>query len=225
MRILVLSDVHGRIDCIEQLADVFKTVEAVCLCGDITHFGDSDDAAQIIQKIQAACSSVVAVAGNCDSAAVERFLHQNKLSLHSNCIACGGYFFVGASGSLPCPGTTPNEFPESFFEAALTEAFEKALVLSANQPEKIILTTHQPAYGTRLDISCGRHTGSRSIRRAIELYRPAMALSGHIHEASGTDRIGNTTLVNPGPLRDGRYAIIDDSGGKPAVSLYNLCAK
>lgn len=218
----MLSDIHGRIDRIEQLADIAKTVEAVCLCGDITHFGDSDDAAHIIQKIQAQCPSIVAVAGNCDSAAVERFLYQNKLSLHSNCIAAGGYFFVGASGSLPCPGTTPNEYPEPFFETVLTEAFEKALVLSANQPEKIILATHQPAYGTRLDVSCGRHTGSRSIRQAIELYRPGMALSGHIHEASGTDIIGNTVLVNPGPLRDGHYAVVDDAGGRFAVSLHRL---
>ncbi len=222
MRILVLSDVHGRIDRIDQMADVLKTVQAVCLCGDITHFGGADDAAQIIQSIRAKCPSIVAVAGNCDSAAVEQFFCQHKLSLHSNCIACGGYFFVGASGSLPCPGTTPNEYPEPFLEMVLTEAFEKALVLSANQPEKIILATHQPAHGTKLDVSGNRHKGSSAIRRAIEHYRPAMALSGHIHEASGTDMIGDTTLVNPGPLRDGRYAIIDDVGGCFAVSLHSL---
>jgi Icc-related predicted phosphoesterase len=73
----------------------------------------------------------------------------------------------------------------------------------------LILVTHQPAWNTKLDTASDRHTGSRAIRGFIETHQPVLAVSGHMHEAYGTDRIGPTTLVNPGPWRNSRYAVAD----------------
>jgi Icc-related predicted phosphoesterase len=44
-------------------------------------------------------------------------------------------------------------------------------------------------------------------------------LTGHIHEAVGMDRIGETIIVNPGMLRDGRYIEVTEKKGKLAVDL------
>jgi hypothetical protein len=49
-----------------------------------------------------------------------------------------------------------------------------------------------------------------------------LAVSGHIHEAYGTDQIGSTLLVNPGPFRNGRYATIDINGDTAVAKLHWL---
>jgi Icc-related predicted phosphoesterase len=40
--------------------------------------------------------------------------------------------------------------------------------------------------------------GSRSVRDAIEKYKPMLGLHGHIHESQSVARIGRTTCINPG---------------------------
>ena len=44
---------------------------------------------------------------------------------------------------------------------------------------------------------------------ASEDRKPILAISGHIHEAYGVDKIGNTCVINPGALCDGRFAIVE----------------
>ncbi len=39
-----------------------------------------------------------------------------------------------------------------------------------------------------------------------------MNICGHIHEAKGIDKIGNTLIINPGAARDGHYATIEIDG-------------
>jgi hypothetical protein len=80
---------------------------------------------------------------------------------------------------------------------------------TSEQGSSLIVVSHQPAFGTQVDSVGGRNTGSPAIRKFIETHQPILAVSGHIHEAFGTDRIGRTTLINPGPLKEGRYAIVD----------------
>ena len=87
----------------------------------------------------------------------------------------------------------------------------------------MVLVTHQPAWGTDVDLQAStRHVGSRSVRLFIEDYQPILAVSGHIHEAYGTDLIGSTLLVNPGPFRNGRYATIDIDGDTATAKLHWL---
>lgn len=40
--------------------------------------------------------------------------------------------------------------------------------------------------------------GSRSVRNAIEKYKPMLGLHGHIHESQSVAKIGRTTCINPG---------------------------
>jgi Icc-related predicted phosphoesterase len=55
------------------------------------------------------------------------------------------------------------------------------------------------------------------VRTAIEETRPALSLHGHIHEARGHARIGDTLCINPGSAYEqGELlgALIDLSGKK-----------
>ena len=43
------------------------------------------------------------------------------------------------------------------------------------------------------------NNSSKSIRKAVEKFKPNLLLCGHIHEAEGIeDRIGNTKVINVG---------------------------
>ena len=53
------------------------------------------------------------------------------------------------------------------------------------------------------------HVGSKLIRQFIEEMQPILAVSGHIHEAFALDSIGQTVVLNPGALCDGRFAIAE----------------
>jgi len=64
---------------------------------------------------------------------------------------------------------------------------------------KIILVTHQPPYGCKLDEVEGGRAGNNDYMKFIKRIEPKIAISGHIHETAGVvDKVGKTRLVNPG---------------------------
>ena len=130
-----------------------------------------------------------------------------------------GLTFVGLGGSLPCPGRTPNESDDDRFGHCLRQALGNW----QGPSEKLVVITHQPAYGTGLDqIGSGIHKGSPALRRFIEETQPILALSGHIHEARCIDHLGDTTLVNPGPFKAGYYAVAEIDGKDVRAKLHEL---
>jgi Icc-related predicted phosphoesterase len=72
-----------------------------------------------------------------------------------------------------------------------------------------ILVSHCPPAKTKCDMAGGRHIGSLPVREYIEREDPAVVLSGHAHESRAIDRLGGTTVVNPGPLMEGKYAVLN----------------
>ena len=59
-----------------------------------------------------------------------------------------------------------------------------------------IVVAHDPPYKCLDKCSDGREVGSKSIRKLIEEKQPKIWLCGHIHEAAGVDKIGNTMVFN-----------------------------
>jgi Icc-related predicted phosphoesterase len=69
---------------------------------------------------------------------------------------------------------------------------------------------HNPPKDTECDkITSGIHVGSAGLRQIIEEVKPLAVITGHIHESAGTDKIGNTVIMNPGSLAEGRYGILE----------------
>ncbi|MBM4103590.1 MAG: YfcE family phosphodiesterase [Planctomycetes bacterium] len=224
MRLLVISDIHARMEMIGRLMAVDMTdMDCIVIAGDITHFGGYVEAAAVLEPIIKTKIPIVAVAGNCDTDGVEEYLAEKKISLQGHYLQQGKVIFVGVGGSLPCPKTTPGEYGDNVLETALSRAVRQAGESSGGQEEgSLIVVTHQPAFGTKVDSVGERYTGSAAIRRFIEIYQPVLAVSGHIHEAPGMDRIGKTTLVNPGPLKEGRYAVVELQAAAVNVILRQL---
>ena len=65
------------------------------------------------------------------------------------------------------------------------------------------------------------HVGSKTIRKFIEQVKPKLCFTGHIHEGIGIDFIGECPIINPGPFRKGKYAIVKDIGEEPPqIKIY-----
>lgn len=219
MRLAVVSDIHGSLSFLPGAAEALMQADLVVIAGDITTFGTAAAARSIVESIQALNASVVAVHGNCDCQGIEAYLAEGGMSLHGRCKTVDDHVFLGVGGSLPCPGTTPNEIGEKEFERILGRAMSE----NTDQDKPLILVSHQPAYGTQLDrVSRGQFSGSQAIRAFIEQHQPVLAISGHIHEAMGIDRMGDCTLVNPGSFKQGHFATIDVKDGRVRAGLEHL---
>lgn len=202
MNILLLADLHGRIEGLEKLRRTVGAVDLVLLLGDITNFGDSASMGGILDHM--AGWPLLGVAGNCDRPSAEQEMTRRGINLDASMVVRNGLRFTGAGRSLPCPGTTPNEVEESDFRRTLGMAEDDGTILP------LVMVTHQSPRDTDADLAgTGHHVGSRSIREYIETHKPVLACCGHIHEARSVSTIGPTTVVNPGPWRDGFYATVE----------------
>lgn len=214
MKLIVLADIHGKLKPLERMQAAFAAVDAVLLAGDITDFGDADAARHVIAFIQQSAKRVLAVPGNCDPPAVTDYLAEAGVSIHGQAACIDGVWFVGAGGAISGSGT--NVSIQQF-----ADTLERAYA-QCRHPQRLAVITHQPAYQTALDaVAPGRHTGNPAVRDFIDRVRPQLAVSGHIHERVGTDIIGATTFVNPGPAKQGRYAHVEWTDSAVAVKLHS----
>jgi Icc-related predicted phosphoesterase len=123
-------------------------------------------------------------------------------NLHGKKEILDGITFVGLGGSNSTPFNTPFELDENEIYKQLDNLMEPG----------VILILHFPIKG-HLDLAGrGVNTGSSAALRIVKKYKPSLVLSGHIHESIGTESDNAGTLyANPGPLKDGKAAIVDIS--------------
>ncbi|MFA4960656.1 MAG: metallophosphoesterase [Candidatus Pacearchaeota archaeon] len=86
--------------------------------------------------------------------------------------------------------------------------FGKLYSIYKNRKNKRIPTvfiSHNIPYGTRLDIikdkksyAYKKHAGSILARDFCKKFQPLVCIGGHVHEGKGKDKIGKTTIINPG---------------------------
>jgi Icc-related predicted phosphoesterase len=114
--------------------------------------------------------------------------------------------------SNPTPWKTPREIPDQ----QLGEIIE-GMCAQVKDFSHCIFNFHVPPLDSTLDscpkldwstdpptpiVSAGQivfaGAGSQAVRSAIEKYQPMLGLHGHIHEAQGVVKVGQTTCINPG---------------------------
>ncbi|RKY02029.1 MAG: hypothetical protein DRP54_02640 [Spirochaetes bacterium] len=215
MRVVGISDVHGHTEKLSTMVDYFSQGDVVLISGDLTNFGHEFQASNVISIVKMKNKNVFAVHGNCDYPDVRFFLEKEGVSLHGRIVEYEGIIFTGIGGSLPCPGRTPNEYAESEIENILNGIAEKI-----PSGSKVVFVTHEPPYDTMCDLTrAGQHVGSRAVRDFIEKVRPLLVVCGHIHESRAIDEIGETKIVNPGPIIDGVYMLSEIKGVLKSVKL------
>lgn len=214
-RIACFGDVHMALHAIERLAPILRTMDAAILTGDLTNFGHPPEAACVVGAVRAHCPTVLAVSGNLDMPTVLGDLRARGISVHGTGRRLGTLGIFGCGGSNITGMGTPTEFEDHELAAILEEAHAAV----ADAPRKLMIC-HTPPFDTRLDrLTTGRPVGSPAVRAFVEARQPDVAVVGHIHEARGVERVGKTLVVNPGALRDGGYAIVEDDGVRLTAEL------
>lgn len=202
MKIIALPDLHGAINDLETISDSLAAADLVLLVGDLTNDGRAADASRVVNAVRQYNQSILAVPGNWDGPKVNAYLTQEGINLHRCNVIMDRIAFIGVGASLLSFYDTPNEVTEADFKLFLEEAVSG---LDSNIPR--ILVCHQPPIRTRNDKTWSNlHIGSQAVRAFIEEIQPLVCFTGHVHEGIGIDTIGNTKIINPGPLWQGGYA-------------------
>lgn len=202
-RLLCITDLHGRLAMLSKILAAAGPVDVILLGGDITNFGSPSDADKAIDLARRSAPRVFAVAGNCDSADIDRRLVELGVSLSGRGAMCNSLALCGVS-AMPPWKTGMYQFTEEH----LTELLHAGLG-EVNAPRRVVLA-HAPPRDTALDRTIfGQHVGSIALRQFIERAEPDLVVCGHIHEGRGVERIGRTTVVNCGHAAVGEYALAD----------------
>lgn len=201
-------DLHDRAETLKDIRHILADVDAVLLPGDMTN-GKAEHLHQILNLIEPVNEQILAVCGNMDTEAMNMWLHREGISIHRHHYLLDDIAILGCGGALPFAGSYV------FDEKTLTGFLQDTL---SGIPEAMpkILICHQPPYGCTLDLlPSGDHVGSHAVREFIERVQPLICFTGHIHEATGTDTIGETRIINPGPLwQSGCYAFAEVEDGE-----------
>jgi Icc-related predicted phosphoesterase len=205
MKIAYVVDVHDRFEAVPQVLEEIGGVDVLVVGGDITTGGTPDDAARAIELWKPLAPTLLAVAGNMDSSAIDARLVELGVALDGLGETFDEVGIAGVSAAPLSPLHTPYELDDEELERRANAA------LAAIRGARFrIFCPHAPPYDTECDrLRSGEHVGSVVVRHVVEREQPDLVLCGHIHEARGVDVIGETRVVNPGPVSAGHYALVD----------------
>ncbi|MEW6427864.1 MAG: metallophosphoesterase [Thermodesulfobacteriota bacterium] len=215
MRIIAFGDIHMQAGGWQRIPGI-HTADLVVITGDITNFGGRREAAAILDRLAADNPRILAVFGNLDRPEVADLLAERDMDLHGRGRRCGAVGLIGLGGSNPTPFATPSEFSESAIGTLLQRGFDE---LGGHFP--FVLVSHPPPHGTATDrLNDGIHVGSTAVRAFIESRRPAVCLTGHIHESVAEDLLAGCAVINPGMLQQGGWTELTVSGRQINARLH-----
>lgn len=202
MEVLLVTDIHGGV---ENLKEIFSKEEfdAFLCAGDLSDAGRYSDYNKNLSDVLDVFGDSIgkAIPGNMDpeKKCVEKLEEYNR-NLHKKKVSFSGFDAVGFGGGKTPFGT--------YFEPSGEQISKKISELYEDMSsDKKVAVVHQPPINTKLDLTNdGQNVGSKEIRELLEQKDFNLFLTGHIHEARGKDKIGETILVNPGPVLEGYYA-------------------
>lgn len=204
MRLLSFTDIHGAYDCVEDAMRREKDFDAVVIGGDLTTRGTEQEAAAALERFSHHGRPLFVVAGNMDNPSFDRLFESLGVGINGRGLFFKDVGLFGVSGSPFTPMHTPYEIPEEEIGRRAERGFQDVRAARVT-----VFVPHAPPHRSTLDtIFLGKHVGSTAVREFIQKRQPHIVVCGHIHEARGIDRIGQSEIVNCGAARLGSYAII-----------------
>lgn len=188
-KILAVGDIHGDSRMMKNLAEKAKeeNVDLVILAGDLTiaerEFKD------VLKPFTDLKKQVLLIPGNHESVITTSFLaeiYPPTRSIH-------GYSFIKDNIGIFGAGGADIGI-HTISDAEIYKLLKKGNDAVKNL-EKKIMVTHIHPQGTKSEFSGFK--GSKAVRKAIETFKPNVAICAHIHEAAGVeDKIGKTRVIN-----------------------------
>ncbi|MEO1286725.1 MAG: metallophosphoesterase [Chloroflexota bacterium] len=206
---VVFPDIHDKPHDLKKIRHVLSDVDVVLLPGDMTN-GNVENLHTILDMISNYNEQIYAVCGNMDTVNMNMWLAREHISLHRKSVIVDDLAIIGCGGALPFYGKYV------FSEKELAGFLQDSLVGISDEMPKILMC-HQPPYGTKLDIPSRKdeHVGSHAVREFIERVQPLICFTGHMHNCVTIDTIGNTQIINPGPIwQSNKYAYAEVDNGE-----------
>lgn len=215
---IAIGDIHDDAAAVARVPGL-AAAAGVVITGDLTVRGGAGAAKAVVDAVRRQNAVIMAQIGNMDKSDVDAYLTREGINIHATGrVTPQGVGFFGCGYSTPTPFGTPSEAGEERIAAWL----EAAHAAVAHCPH-LVMVCHTPPYGTATDVvGGGTHVGSKAVRAFIERVRPAVCLTGHIHEARAVEVLGATTVVNPGALSGGGYARVSFADGALAAELLSF---
>jgi len=211
LRILVVADIHGEFEKFSKIMGRINRddFDLVICPGDFTDmynvpegYSQLDIAELILQKLLSFRKPVFCIPGNHEPYEIVDLFDEYGMNLHERIAKHEGMEFVGFGGAAT-PFNTKFEPTDEEIKSALERKVKEI-------KGEFVLVTHNPPFGTKVDtVSTGEHVGSKAVRNFIEREKPLLAISAHIHEAGGIDKIGKTTVFYPGASYEGYYGLVE----------------
>lgn len=196
MRLVLTSDTHGLHEAVP-IPDGDILIHA----GDFSSRGTLDQAARFLEWFgRQPHPHKVFIAGNHD------WLAERSPELLTGLIPPGCHYLANSGAiiaGIRCWGSpvTPRFFDWAF-NCDRGEAISRYWAMIPEDTE--LLITHGPPAGILDQTRMGLQVGCEELRARIGLLSLRLHVFGHIHEARGTQRIGDTLFVNPSAV-DVRY--------------------
>ena len=139
-----------------------------------------------------------------------------------------GLAFAGSGGGTKFTGKTEFERTEEECLADFDVVVHSAADGDGTLWNNTILISHNPPKGKTVDaVNAALHAGSQMFTDFILEHKPLAVICGHIHEGRGVEKIGDTTVINPGSLGEKKtYVWLEverDSNGNWKVSNVEEC--
>lgn len=219
MKFLCFADIHNSITYrrkIEKVAASQKPDYIIC-AGDFTVFESYID--QMMDWLAKLPAPVLLIHGNHEDEAVVRVMSKHRNNIHF----IHGHIFEAKDVKVASAKVASAKAGSADVAKAGTAAKEVAVVgwggggfavkdgelehwMKAHdehlkKAKAIILVTHGPPHGNKLDYLYHDHVGNKSYTAFIKRYPQTLfAISGHLHENfQKEDKMGKCRLVNPGP--------------------------
>lgn len=175
-------------------------------------------------------------AGNDDIFDVDDALTKSEtIEMHDGRLVDFGGFQMFGMGYA---NMTPWNCPRDISDEELRDRLEEMASRISNW-DRAILDLHAPPYDTGLDSApeltpdmrmaldaTGQPkmvpVGSKAVREFLLKYQPLISMHGHIHESAGINKLGKTTILNPGSeYAEGilRGAVIDLDSEKGLINV------
>ncbi len=207
---LILSDIHSQnitlLNILHSVKNLKKPPTHCLIAGDITNFGTIIDMNRILNTVTDYFNKVFFVIGNCDPNARIEELETKAINVEAKIQEIDFFKIIGFGTHKP-------------------KLKQKLLNKLKKSNDRVCLLTHAPPYNTQADmIALNRHIGSHELRNFIEKNSHIfLVVSGHIHDSPTITKLNECTVVNPGPVTTGNFAIIEvEPDFKIEGKIYNL---
>ena len=200
MKILAFTDLHSDLKALKEIKKKAKDSkpDVIVCAGDISIFGDNFS--YFVNELNELEIPVLLIPGNHEDDALIRSserMFENVKDLHKKHFVMDDCLFLGWGGG-------GFSHVDRDFENTAKKFKQLIFKLKLN---KIVLVTHAPPYGNKVDSIHGSHAGNKSIRNFILDVKPVLSVCGHLHENEGKeDKIGRTRVINPG--FDGKIIVV-----------------